>query len=84
MGIAVLGRVVTSVRSQSAVPSFALLPRQRNRQADVALQTFPAPPSSPIPLVVSFGTGNRHAPRGTHHCGGCVRLAFAGQVPSGD
>ena len=55
MGIAVLGRVVTSVRSQSAVPSFALLPRQRNRQADVALQTFPAPPSSPIPLVVCSG-----------------------------
>ena len=44
------------VRSQSAVASFALLRSQRNQLADVALQTFPAPSSSPNPLVVSFGT----------------------------
>ena len=48
--------VAASVRSESAVASFALLPRQRNQPSDVAAQTFPAPSSSPNPLVVSFGT----------------------------
>jgi hypothetical protein len=45
-----------SVRSQSAVASFTLTCRQWNQLNDVALQTFPAPPSSSNPLVVSFGT----------------------------
>jgi len=39
-----------------AIASFALIRRQRNQPDDVALQTFPAPSSSPNPLVVSFGT----------------------------
>jgi hypothetical protein len=48
--------VAPSVRSESAVASFALLPRQRNQPSDVAAQTFPAPPSLPNPLVTSCET----------------------------
>jgi hypothetical protein len=33
-----------------------LVARQRNQQVDVLAQTFSAPPSSPNPLVASFGT----------------------------
>src|SRR5262249_27394171 len=49
-------RPQSAVRSQSAVASFARIRRQRNQPDDVALQTSPAPSTSPNPLVSWFGT----------------------------
>ena len=56
LGTSIRGGDRPLVRSQSAVASFLLLRRQRNQQADVALQTFPASSSSPNAMVGSFGT----------------------------